>query len=86
MAFWYWVWDSVTVYCLLQHSRSHEGTLFLFMCIARQWTLGDIGDGEDATEWHDTQSYSFWLGNGTNIRSLILYTPFFVKNKFIQCT
>jgi hypothetical protein len=54
------------------------------MLTAMQWTFGDFGDGEDAMERHDTQSYSFWLGNGTNIRSLIIYTPFFVKNKYIQ--
>jgi hypothetical protein len=66
MAFGYWVWDLVTVYCLLQQSRRHERTLFLFMFTARQWTLGDIGDGEDVMERHDTQSYSF-SGNWTNI-------------------
>lgn len=68
---------------LLQHSRCYE--LFLFMFTSQQWSLGDIGDGEDAMERHDTQSYSFWLGNGMNIRSLILYSPFLLL-KYKQIT
>jgi hypothetical protein len=49
------------------------------MFTAQQWSLGDIDDGKDAMERHDTQSYSFWLGTGMNIRSLILYALFSVK-------